>query len=664
MSNSLIVDHFLKNEIYSESINNRDNKIKFMPLIDDEYVPICKDKISEKNKKYGKTKKNTIGNINHTMCRDNKYREMYDISEKLYLENKNETENLKKNKKTILSTTKHAITLTEWTNKYTPKKISDLLFDIDENVNIEKKNINNTTKKIVEWLNKYKNKDDHNIKKKYKKTLNKTTKTKKNNKIIKYNDEDETSNYDDDEIMGTIYENENESEYDKIKNTNKNSLLILGNHGVGKTCMINTILNELGYRIYNFNFNIIKNTKNIREELDKIAKGDVLDAINGIKSKIVIMIDKLESITSNLDKKTIISIIKTNEKHKICPIILLSNNKHRKILFDLRKICYELIIHPPSNDELTILLKKICNNEGIYINDNNVKTIILNHCQNDFRRMLNLMYDVVYVVVEKNNEITTKLIEEYCNISREKDIDFILFNISEEILYKYDGLEFILNQHEKEKTLLPLMMHEHYLNIMKQRHKNTNMKKTFGYSPEMYKNNISSLKFISGTNDINFNKINKISTVLSYGDIIENNIYGDQLWDIQELHGFYSCVMVSYLLNNDYKYGKQNYDNYEVKFITDLNKTSLKNINKKNISSVVNIDKLFTNMEIYDYLNMCQILQYLINMDKIDECREKIDGYNIKKIEQLELLLKMDKICYEKINIKSKYKEQIKKLLL
>ena len=398
--------------------------------------------------------------------------------------------------------------------------------------------------------------------------------------------------------------------------------------------------------------------------MDKIAKGDVLDAINGIKSKIVIMIDKLESITSNLDKKTIISIIKTNEKYKICPIILLSNNKHRKILFDLRKICYELVIFPPSNDELTLLLKKICKNEGIYMKDDNVRKIILNHCQNDFRRMLNLMYDVVYVVVENNNEITTKLIEDYCNISREKDIDFILFNISEEILYKYDGLEFILNQHEKEKTLLPLMMHEHYLNIMRHRYKNINMKKTSSYSSEIYGNDISIQKYNLDTNEINFNKINKISTVLSYGDIIENNIYGDQLWDIQELHGFYSCVMVSYLLNNDYEYGKQNYDNYEVKFITDLNKTSLKNINKKNISSVVGIDKLFTNMEIYDYLNMCQILQYLINIDKIDECREKIDGYNIKKIEQLELLLKMDKICYEKINIKSKYKEQIKKLLL
>ena len=225
-------------------------------------------------------------------------------------------------------------------------------------------------------------------------------------------------------------------------------------------------------------------------------------------------------------------------------------------------------------------------------------------------------------------------------------------------------MEFILNQHEKEKTLLPLMMHEHYLNIMRHRYKNINMKKTSSYSSEIYGNDISIQKYNLDTNEINFNKINKISTVLSYGDIIENNIYGDQLWDIQELHGFYSCVMVSYLLNNDYEYGKQNYDNYEVKFITDLNKTSLKNINKKNISSVVGIDKLFTNMEIYDYLNMCQILQYLINIDKIDECREKIDGYNIKKIEQLELLLKMDKICYEKINIKSKYKEQIKKLLL
>ena len=476
--------------------------------------------------------------------------------------------------------------------------------------------------------------------------------------------------------MGTIYDYNNNNNYENvIINKNKNSLLILGNHGVGKTCMINTILNEMEYKIYNFNFNIIRNTKNIKEELEKIAKGDVLDAINGVKSKVVILIDKMESITSNLDKKTIITIIKTNEKYKICPIILISNNKHRKILFDLRKICYELIVNPPTNNELSSLLQKICDNENIYVRDDNVKSIILNHCQNDFRRILNLMYDIVYAVVGKENEITMKTINEYCNISKSKDVDFILFNISEEILYKYDGIEFILSQHEKEKTLLPLMMHEHYLNIIKHRHKNLNIRKTFGYSSEICENiinknlfenreQIKSFNEYENNEKLDFNKINKISNALSYGDIIENNIYGDQLWDIQELHGFYSCVMVSYLLNSDYTYGKQKYDNYEVKFITDLNKTSLKNINKKNILSVINIDKLFTNMEINDYLNMCQILQYLINTDKIDECKIKTEGYNIKKIEQLELLLKMDKICYEKTNIKSKYKEQIKKLLL
>lgn len=659
--NKLSVDHFTKNE---NNLLQFREKSKFIPLLDDIYISI-KDTNKQKNKN-NKAKKNM--NVNQVLLKDNKYREIYNIENKFSLDNKSELNRIDKNKK--IKTVEHAITISEWTNKYKPKKISDLLLNC-ENINLDKKNINNTTKKIIEWLKNYRNTDELNTKKKYKKSTIKMEK-KKNNKIIKYEDENE-SDFEDYETMGIIYDyNE-----DKITtNKNKNSLLILGNHGVGKTCMINTILNEMEYKIYNFNFNIIRNTKNIKEELEKIAKGDVLDAINGVKSKVVILIDKLESITSNLDKKTIITIIKTNEKYKICPIILISNNKHRKILFDLRKICYELIINPPTNDELTLLLKKICDNENIYIRDNNVNSIILNHCQNDFRRILNLMYDIVYAVVGKENEITMKVINEYCNISKSKDIDFILFNISEEILYKYDGIEFILSQHEKEKTLLPLMMHEHYLNIIKQRHKNLNIRETFGYSSEICENIINKKLFenneqMNGLNNyknsnvkLDFNKINKISNALSYGDIIENNIYGDQLWDIQELHGFYSCVMVSYLLNSDYTYGKQNYDNYEVKFITDLNKTSLKNINKKNILSVINIDKLFTNMEINDYLNMCQILQYLINTDKIDECKIKIDGYNIKKIEQLELLLKMDKICYEKTNIKSKYKEQIKKLLL
>lgn len=588
---------------------------------------IIKNNIVNKKKKQS----NNIKDINEIIKNENDKIKLKKVIKKTNDLQTKETETIK------------TTTLIEWTQKYTPKKIDEL---------IKKNEIGKVTKRIINWLNnneKNRRKNCHNSRtnKIIKKNKIKKPKTVKKKKItveeINKICEEYKTNI---EIFDENIEDNEENAIMKIsdeisnkKNENKKSLLLLGNHGVGKTNTMITILNEMGYRIHNFDFNIMRNSKNVRDDLNKITHHNILDSMNGVHSKIVILIDKLESITSNIDKKILTTMIKINEKYNICPIILISNNKHRKILFDMRKLCYELVLNMPTNDDMIELFRDMCTKEEIIIkNVTEVEKMILDHCQNDFRRMLNMMYDITHALVGNKKEINVKILSEYCNISKDKDVDFILFDTSEDILYNYKGIEYILNQHEKEKTLLPLMMHEHYVNVLK----NDDDKNDDG-------------------KNIDYEKINKISEYLSYGDIIENNIYGDQLWDIQELHGFYSCVQVSHLLNYQCEHKETR---HKIGFITDLNKTSLKNINKKNITSVTNIDKLFVGMKMCDYMNMCHILQHLMNTNKIDELKKKIEGYKIKKVENIELLLKIDKINNEKINIKTKYKDQIKKILL
>ena len=165
--NKLSADHFTKNE---NNLLQTKEKMKFIPLLDDIYIS-TKDTNKQKNKN-NKIKKSM--NVNQVLFRDNKYRDIYNIENKLSYDNKHETNKIDKNKK--MKSTEHAITISEWTNKYKPKKISDLLINYEENTNLEKKNICNTTKKITEWLKNYKNTEDLYIKKKYKK---KTTKKKK-----------------------------------------------------------------------------------------------------------------------------------------------------------------------------------------------------------------------------------------------------------------------------------------------------------------------------------------------------------------------------------------------------------------------------------------------------------------------------------------------------
>ena len=73
-------------------------------------------------------------------------------------------------------------------------------------------------------------------------------------------------------------------------------------------------------------------------------------------------------------------------------------------------------------------------------------------------------------------------------------------------------------------------------------------------------------------------QIVKISDSISRGDNIETSIYTDQNWYLQNIHGFYSCLNTSYWIN---KFNDKDIDQGSIKFSSDLNKTSLKNINKK-----------------------------------------------------------------------------------
>jgi len=141
---------------------------------------------------------------------------------------------------------------------------------------------------------------------------------------------------------------------------------------------------------------------------------------------------------------------------------------------------------------------------------------------------------------------------------------------------------------------------------------------------------------------------NKISQLLSEGDVIENYIYGDQNWDMQEIHGLYTTALPSYYLCDEVNKNK-NIEKIRLRFSTDLNKTSIKKINKKNI---LKTDDCLKNMDIDDYIYINKIIKKLIDEGNIKECAELLNVYNIK-LEQIESLIKIDKIKDSQKDIKT-----------
>ena len=412
---------------------------------------------------------------------------------------------------------------------------------------------------------------------------------------------------------------------DQIKNfkdwiTNLNStksqgIIISGNQGLGKTLTIKLILNELGYIPRIINPNEIKDHR-IYDDFN-----DYYNFVNSVVSKInfnnnknkkiALIFDETENITLTSEKKYIMDIYKENNKLKSFPLIFISNNQHSKLLNDLKKGCKEIIFTNPPNQELIQLIKNISIRENItWANELLIDKLII-FSQNDIRRLINLFQELSYHL--SNGKITDSNMNEFIDKSREKNIDIGLFDSTERILNNYLDYETIIKLYESEKVLLPLMIHENYI------------KKILNKSKDSWENIIYNIV--------------KVSDSISRGDNIETSIYTDQNWYLQNIHGFYTCLNTSFWINKN----KSNYKikTEDIKFSSDLNKTSLKNINRKNI---VNLSKVINNKSNQEILMLNKICNHLIQEYKEEELIKILNGYNKDiSIKEIELCLKIDK---------------------
>ena len=386
------------------------------------------------------------------------------------------------------------------------------------------------------------------------------------------------------------------------------SLIISGEHGIGKSCSVDVIIDSLDYQKVKLDTNLNNLDDNeLHNYLTKLISNDnILYSMQLVKKKdIIVVIDEVESISSIKEKAGILKLLQINEQYRYCPIIFISNTQHNKFLSEIKKHSIEVKFYPPTIAEIEFCLTKIITKENIRINNPSSITTLLNHSQRDIRRLIQLLDDIKYLY--NNQEITHDMIYEYCNLSKMKDCDFNLFTATSNLLYNYKNIDDCLRLYETGKVLLPLMIHYNYTK------------------------NIPNLKPLT----------NKIADSLSNGDVIENYIYGDQNWDISEIHGIYTCVLPSYYMSKliPKTHGKQPYQPYPG-FTTDLNKTSIMKINRKNI---LNANQCFTNNNITDYLFMTQIVRTLIQNKRMEECVELLRHYNIS-LSHLESILKIDKI--------------------
>ena len=362
----------------------------------------------------------------------------------------------------------------------------------------------------------------------------------------------------------------------------ENAIIITGTYGIGKSLIIKLLLDQ-----YNYNYNIIypDDIKKHRADDDFLDIYNYNNSINckiniknSVKKKIAIVFDETELISLSNERKFILSIYKTNNKHKLFPLIFISNNHHSKLINDLKKNCTEIKFPPASTFDLINYVHKICKKEKIKVDGNENILKLIEFSQKDIRRLINILQDFSYNYTELNLKNT----DEFINKSVKKHIDIGLYDASMNLINNYNDYNTIYRLYETEKVLLPLMINENYY------------KKVL-----TTKNNL----------ETQLDQLLNISNSISIGDMIETSIYTDQNWYLQNIHGYYTCLNTSYWINKSDEQLKYN----DIKFSADLNKTSLKNINKKNIN---NLHKIINKKNIEELLILCKFSNILKEKSK------------------------------------------------
>jgi DNA polymerase III delta prime subunit len=407
-----------------------------------------------------------------------------------------------------------------------------------------------------------------------------------------------------------------------VKNleTNNKPLFLIGSSGIGKTEIAKKVLEENGYYIHYFNALDFANKVHIQNSLKKIIYSRDISIMTTNYKRASIIIDEIEGINS-YSKKHLLSVINTvkDNKQKKIPIICIGTGSYFKNLNELIKQCICVQIGKPNKTLLQKKAKEIIENNNIKLNKTSIK-YITTISQNDFRRLGNIIRFLSYIDMKPSD--LDDNIESLCQIILQKNqketelFDFTRILLSQKTSFG-DSLYFFC----QEKVLLPLMIHQNYLQYLNHR------------------------KGIDTRNWIPI--IKNISEIISYSDLIGNYIYNNHYWDLSDCYSYLSCYYPSLLLNKYKLKSKKNLP--EIKFTSILSRNSIQRVRKNQYDNVLrnikNVDNCFDE-KLMVYISR-NILFYLLHAEKKKNKHgiNKLKYYhiNIKSIPSLIKLANLDK---------------------
>lgn len=421
-----------------------------------------------------------------------------------------------------------------------------------------------------------------------------------------------------------------------IKNIDKEEkkiLFIYGDIGVGKYTFLKNNLKD-NYNIKTFTYidflygkvitNIINHKNNLNNVMYMFKK----------KKKPIIIIKEVEFIKIKTIKKILkqlnIKNIK-NKKNKLnIPIIFLGSGQCIKIRKDLSDIC-KIIKYENNKDIIKNNVDLILKNNNINV-DNKIKKYLLSN-YNNFHKIKIL----INILKQNNKKYKYKDLKKFLEVLK-KNINYnieLYDNVKDILLNKELNENKVLDYYNLEKILLPLLIHENYKNYINNNLKNDKDKKEC---------------------------ILLVSKNLMFCDNINEFIFNNHYWNIQDLFSILCCYYTSYIINH--KFIKKNKLKYpKLDYTKILTKNSILFINFKQYKLILHNINYYHNFnkEIINYINKNILIFLLYDINNGSKYLEKY-GFNIKDI--LKLIKFSDEyyLLYNNLKIKKQIEKKLKQI--
>ena len=348
----------------------------------------------------------------------------------------------------------------------------------------------------------------------------------------------------------------------------KNGLLISGPSGIGKTCLIQTLLNEMNIDVLEFNASSIDTPNDIMEKLNQVFSTTNIMSFISTKKLTCVVIDELDVINSRKEfgssnivefleyektKKYANQKIKKSKKlfilNKI-PIICITNKLSIK---HLKLHTIHIKLSPPSNYQLKCFADQILKRESNEL-ESSILQLIISKTQFDYRRLLLMLEDICCYINE--NDPNKSRIFAKINSFSQKDNTGSIYEYTKSIFSHEQDINTLSKKFDSYSKPLIFLVHDNFIQYINKNCKYS-YKKKIKYCKQYYKDFIDANVFLNKS--FGHWYLNKYGSVLALKSV---NIIIPKIKKKQTGSYLASSVILS----------KYNYRYYNLKYINYFSK--------------------------------------------------------------------------------------------